>query len=90
MRPEVVRDEMQPLLERVDCAKDVKLVHFWPVIAEAFPEAKWVIVWRDPKKIAASCMRTHFMKALTSLELPQALQGAPGCVSEPCVHSECL
>jgi len=42
--------------------KTVKGCHFWPVLHEAFPEAKWIIVRRDPEQIEASCHRTRFMK----------------------------
>lgn len=41
--------------------KDAKLTLVWQAFAEAFPEAKWVIVRRDRGKIADSCIRTEFM-----------------------------
>lgn len=41
--------------------KDAKLTLLWPLIAPIFPEARWVIVRRDPQAIINSCMRTHFM-----------------------------
>jgi hypothetical protein len=37
--------------------KDAKLCLVWPVIDEAFPEAKWVLVRRAKDKIVASCLR---------------------------------
>jgi len=43
--------------------KDAKLTLVWPVWAEAFPDAKWVIVRRKAERIADSCIRTNFMKA---------------------------
>lgn len=45
--------------------KDAKLALVWPVWADAFPQAKWVLVRRDAEKIAASCVRTPFMRAFT-------------------------
>ncbi|BFM06699.1 hypothetical protein GCM10025791_12690 [Halioxenophilus aromaticivorans] len=41
--------------------KDAKLTLLWPIIAQAFPRARWIIVRREPTSIIASCMRTHFM-----------------------------
>lgn len=63
-----IRYSLGKHLVDVDCVKDVKFVHFWPVLAEAFPDAVWLIVWRDPDKIAASCVRTKFMKKLGTHE----------------------
>ena len=37
--------------------KDAKLCHVWPVFAQAFPEAKWLIVRRDKERIVESCLR---------------------------------
>lgn len=42
--------------------KDAKLTLVWPIFAHAFPEAQWILVRRDKKKIAESCMRTDFMR----------------------------
>jgi len=42
--------------------KDAKLTLVWPVWADAFPEAKWVIVRRKSEKIVDSCIRTNFMR----------------------------
>jgi hypothetical protein len=42
--------------------KDAKLLLLWPIFNRAFPNARWVLVRRDPKAIVASCMRTPFMK----------------------------
>jgi hypothetical protein len=57
------------VLERLNGAprpwayKDAKLTLIWPVWAKAFPEAKWVVVRRDPERIVKSCLHTNFMKA---------------------------
>ena len=66
MNPYLVYHYLKTILADADCVKDVKALHFWPILAEAFPQATWVVVWRDPKKIAASCMRTKFMKHFDS------------------------
>lgn len=44
--------------------KDAKLLLMWPLWVEAFPEAIWVLVDREPRQVAASCMRTPFMIGL--------------------------
>ncbi len=41
--------------------KDAKLALVWRTWAEAFPEARWVVVRRNADDIVASCRRTHFM-----------------------------
>jgi len=41
--------------------KDAKLTLLWPLYAQVFPDARWVIVRRNSEAIIASCMRTHFM-----------------------------
>lgn len=46
--------------------KGAKLCLIWPLWYEAFPKAKWIIVKRESKDIAASCMRTGFMRAYNS------------------------
>ena len=43
--------------------KDAKLTLIWPILVEAFPEAKYVIVRRDTEKIIDSCLRTSFMRS---------------------------
>lgn len=48
--------------------KCAKATLIWPVFHEAFPEAKWVIVRRDKRKIAESCVRTDFMRAYKDVE----------------------
>ncbi len=42
--------------------KGAKACLIWPVWAEAFPQAKWVIVRRDDERIIDSCMKTSFMR----------------------------
>jgi hypothetical protein len=41
--------------------KEAKLVHLWPILNAAFPEARWVVTRRYYKDVAASCSRTGFM-----------------------------
>lgn len=43
--------------------KDAMLSLVWRTWADAFPEAKWVIVRRSVESIAKSCMYTPFMRA---------------------------
>lgn len=40
-----------------------KMCLMWPVWHYAFPNAKWIIVRRNPEDIVASCMKTGFMTA---------------------------
>ena len=37
--------------------KDAKLCHVWQIFAEAFSDARWIIVRRDKEKIVESCLR---------------------------------
>ncbi len=48
--------------------KGAKMCLIWELWAEAFPDAKWVIVRRNDKEIIDSCMRTGFMKKYTTRE----------------------
>lgn len=48
--------------------KDAKLCLVWRAWAEAFPDAKWLIVRRKANDIAASCLRTGFMRAYSTAE----------------------
>jgi hypothetical protein len=41
--------------------KDAKLSLIWPAFADAFPDAQWVLVQRDPEQVIQSCLRTPFM-----------------------------
>lgn len=41
--------------------KDPKLSLIWPIFAEAYPDATWLIVHRDRKSVISSLCRTHFM-----------------------------
>ena len=43
--------------------KGAKMCLIWPVWAEAFPDAKWVVVRRNAEDIVRSCLRTGFMRA---------------------------
>lgn len=42
--------------------KGAKACLIWPVWAEAFPQARWVIARRDDERIIDSCMKTSFMR----------------------------
>lgn len=48
--------------------KSVKGLMFWRLFHQAFPNAKWVLVRREKADIAASCMRTSFMRAHRNVE----------------------
>lgn len=48
--------------------KTVKGCHLWPVLHEAFPEAKWIIVRRDREGLINSLLRTSFMRAYQDRE----------------------
>lgn len=43
--------------------KDAKALVDWPVWADAFPHAVWVVTWRDRDSVVQSCLRTRFMRA---------------------------
>jgi len=43
--------------------KGAKMCLVWTQWADAFPNAKWIIVRRDPARIISSCLRTRFMRA---------------------------
>ncbi len=42
--------------------KEPKLTLLWPCFAEAFPQARWLIVRRPTEQIVDSCLNTSFMK----------------------------
>lgn len=48
--------------------KGAKLCLYWQLWHEAFPLAKWIIVRRDPRDIAQSCLHTNFMRAYRNEE----------------------
>lgn len=52
--------EFPPLMFEADSGiiKDPKLTLIWPALPLG---AKWVIVYRDPSKVAESCLRTPFL-----------------------------
>lgn len=43
--------------------KGAKMCLMWPIWANAFPQARWVIVRRETEDIVNSCLRTSFMRA---------------------------
>lgn len=45
----------------------------WPVWAEAFPKAKWLIVRRRTADILHSCIKTHFMTAFRDIKTCRAV-----------------
>lgn len=48
--------------------KGPKMCLIWPLWAQAFPEARWIIVRRRTEDIVDSCLRTRFMRAFTDRE----------------------
>lgn len=48
--------------------KDAKALVDWPVWADAFPDAVWVVTWRDRDSVIRSCQRTKFMRRYASDE----------------------
>ncbi len=48
--------------------KGAKMCLVWPVWHAAFPGAKWIVVRRNAEDIAASCLRTPFMRAFKTAE----------------------
>lgn len=47
--------------------KDAKLALIWSFWSVLYPNATWVLVRRDPKQIASSCLKTSFMRVHNSL-----------------------
>ncbi|MEE9356492.1 MAG: sulfotransferase [Methylococcaceae bacterium] len=45
--------------------KGAKMCLMWPVLHNAFPDAKWVIVRRNTVDIVNSCIKTNFMRAFS-------------------------
>jgi hypothetical protein len=41
--------------------KDPKLTLVWPIYKKAFPDATWLVVWRDEEGSINSCLRARFM-----------------------------
>jgi hypothetical protein len=62
------RRKVEMAAGEADVAKIIKGVLFWPLWVQHFPEARWLIVMRDPERIAQSCVRTSFMRAYTSTD----------------------
>lgn len=52
-------------LGKAQAYKDAKILLIWPFFHGAFPNARWVLVRRDAKAIARSCLRTKFMRRRT-------------------------
>lgn len=48
--------------------KGAKMCLIWEMWHAAFPDARWIIVRRDKKKIVESCLRTSFMRAYKNEE----------------------
>lgn len=58
--------------------KGAKSCLIWPIWADAFPDAKWIIVRRRTGDIVQSCLKTGFMRAFKT----EANQKAVGASSE--------
>jgi len=58
-----LRRDVLAALGPADTYKDAKLCLTWLCWHRAFPDARWIVVRRDANAIAASCMRTAFMRA---------------------------
>jgi hypothetical protein len=48
--------------------KGAKMCLVWPLWNHAFPKATWIVVRRPAEQIAASCMRTGFMRRHKDIE----------------------
>jgi len=48
--------------------KGAKMCLFWSQWSDAFPNARWILVRRDPEDIVSSCLKTGFMRAYNSRE----------------------
>ena len=58
----------QGLKEQVWFVKNSKLLFFWRMWNNAFPNARWILVRRDPKEVATACVRTYTMTGRTQYE----------------------
>lgn len=56
------RTEVKRRLGTAYAYKDAKTLAVWPIWAEAFPEARWVLVRRERLKIIDSIYRTPWMR----------------------------
>lgn len=63
-----LKADMESVIGDAEVIKDVKTALIWPLLHDAYPDAKWVIVYRRPEKIAESCMRTSFMRKYHTLD----------------------
>jgi hypothetical protein len=57
----VWRRKVQTKLGKARAYKDAKALLLWPYFHRAFPDALWILVRRDRKAIARSCLRASFM-----------------------------
>lgn len=63
--------------------KGAKLCLIWPRWAEAFPQAKWIIVRRRDQDIVNSCMKTGFMrKRVTTSQWQEWIDHHKQCFQE--------
>lgn len=73
----VVEMMSQGLTEAMEWyVKSNRILYFWPEMARAFPEAKWLLVRRNPQLVAYSCVQTWYMKGRTTVEEWMALAKA--------------
>lgn len=66
--PEGFAEKVRKELGSANVYKEAKIALMWPIWAAAFPDARWVICWRDRWDVAASCMRARFMAHYTTEE----------------------
>lgn len=58
------RHDVLAALGTAEAYKDApKILLLWPLFHAAFPEARWVFVYRRAADVARSCNRTSFMRA---------------------------
>jgi len=53
--------------------KSSRLIHIWPLMNKAYPDAKWLIVRRRSGDIIESCMKTGFMKAYKNSKIREQI-----------------
>lgn len=66
--PEQVRQAFFHRMNGANAYKDAKISLMWEVWSRAFPDSLYVIVRRDPRAIAKSCMNTSFMISRHTVE----------------------
>lgn len=62
------RQGVRKVLAGAGAVKDPKILLIWPILHAAFPDARWILVRRDPDQIARSCHRTRFMHCRDTVE----------------------